>query len=135
MSLLLQCLPIYGVVSEDAIETNYAMLTAAWDIKESIKAAWSHIREVADAGRDIANETAIHLTLVVFQKTCLFSTAISYWHNKLSTDWTLETFQKHFNREKDECKHLMTLQIAGYDSANAAVSLPVAPSATPIAAP
>ena len=77
----------YATNEPKEIESNHnALSTIAWNPDEPIEDLWSCIQKIQrfsiDASRAITDAAALCLTLVVFEKNGVFTTATEKWRNK-----------------------------------------------------
>ena len=119
----------YGTIESEDIEANRNSLSTEWDIDTPIEELWEKCKEVqqyseaAGPGHAINDQTVIHLTLSVFEKTGVFDSSVETWRAKVEADRTLVTFKAHFNKANKERARKLTAKAAGYHGANAAKSL------------
>jgi len=129
----------YGQISNEQIEANRQQLSADWNPDDPIEDLWLRIQEAqryaVAANEAITNATALRLTLPVFEKTGVFTTAAENWRDRPEAEWTMEAFKLHFTKANKERMRKLTAQGAGYHGANAAINPAPAPApASPSAA-
>lgn len=129
----------YGKITPEELEANRAGLTADWNPDEPIEDLWSKTKEIkrfAVAGDEpISDAAIIRLSLLVFERTGVFTGAVERWRDLDEDDWTLVRFQAHFTKANRERFRKLTAQTGGYHGAHAAIAAtpPIRPAATPLA--
>ena len=117
----------YGMVTQDDIEANRAMLTPQdWNPDDPIKDLFMRITETCclaeQAGEPINKNTAVRLKLKVLEDTGVFTNAREKRRDKAEANHTLVNFQTHFGKENRERLQKLTAKGAGYQGANAAMT-------------
>ena len=130
----------YAVVTIDDVTTNRDALLAPWNPDDPLEDLWVRISEArlfAEAASEPITElTAISLTLVVLEKTGVYSPGIADWRKRPEADWTLSNFKQDFNRVDKERLRILTATSAGFHGANAATPpTPPTPVSTPVSNP
>lgn len=127
----------YGRITPEELERNRALLSADWNPDEPMEGFWFMVKEVqryAVAGAEpITDAAVIRLTLPVFEKTGVFTTAVEKWRDLDETEWTMPRYQSHFQKANKERLRKLTALTAGYHGAHAAITTPPGP-APPLAA-
>jgi hypothetical protein len=115
----------YGQISREEIDANRNKLTADWNADDPIEDLWSRnveVQRLASVANEAIPDTAvIRLTLSVFERTGVFTTACEKWRDKPDVDWTTANFQTHFNLANKERIRQLTARQAGYHGANSAI--------------
>jgi hypothetical protein len=129
----------YGSIEPDNLEANRARLSHDWNPDEPIESLWLRIQEVqryASKGREpITDDTVLRLLLPVLEKTGVFIHATTMWRDEDPITATLATFKAHFTHAYKEHHRQLTAQLAGYHSANAAITTPPLVPSTPTPTP
>jgi hypothetical protein len=120
----------YGENTQFAREQNRDRLRDEWSPDEPIEHLWTRIADIrtfaADAGQAITAADAIELTLSVFERTGVFSSAYDDWRKLDEATWTMPLFMTHFTSANTERLRRLTVKSAGFHGANAAT--PATPS-------
>ena len=127
----------YGRITPEELERNRMLLSADWNPDDPMEGFWFMIKEVqryATAGAEpITDAAVIRLTLPVFEKTGVFTTAVEKWRDLDEADWTMPRYQAHFIKANKERIRKLTALTAGYHGAHAAIGAQPG-AAPPIAA-
>jgi hypothetical protein len=114
----------YDIITADDLEANCTRLSEPWNPDSSIESLWLRIREIQDYAvsghEEITNATAICLTLVVIENTGVYIVATGQWRQKPYIEWTMPSFQIHFEQAATERTRQLTAQTAGFYGAHAA---------------
>ena len=73
----------------------------------------------------------INLTIIMLEKTGVFTTACDTWRVKPPGDKTLANFKLHFTQENEERVRKLTAQSAGFHGANSAAGIVFDPLISP----
>jgi hypothetical protein len=136
----------YGKITPEELEANRSMLSAVWNPDDPMEDFWVRIKEVqcfATAGHEPLSDAAImRLTLPVFEATGVFTSAVEKWRDMDEAEWTMSTYQRHFQKANKERIRKLTAQTAGYIGAHAAIAshppalpAPIAATTTPAPTP
>jgi hypothetical protein len=108
----------YGIITNEEIESNRTQLATEWNPDEPIEDLWLRIQEMqrfaTAANEPITDAAALRLTLIVFEKTGVFTTATEKWRDRAKVDWTMTNFKAHFNKANKERIRKLTAQTGGY---------------------
>jgi hypothetical protein len=118
----------YGTIATEELEANRNLLSAEWIPENPIEDLWIRIRDAqwfAITGEEpIPDATALRLTLAVFEKTGVFTSATERWHEKDDADWTMMNFKAHFIKADKERHRKITALTGGFHGAHAATPAP-----------
>lgn len=122
--LLAHLVTAYGTIKQSDIEANRGKLLAPWKMEDPIENLWDRIdtvqRFALEAGQPLPDESAMFLTLEVFNKTGVLPLAIRDWKKQLAPAKTLANFKLHFTSEIEEYNLQLTARNTGYHGAHSA---------------
>ena len=116
----------YAKITPDKIENNRQSLSLPWNPDTKIEDLWLRITTAqlfaTNAGIAIPDDTAIFLTLQMFEKEQLFTMYCDTWRDMEIEERTLPKFKIHFEKANKGRLRKLTADRAGYHgAANAAI--------------